>query len=87
MRRAPRSQRSGEIIEPLISDQWFVRMEPLAKPALAAVADGSIRIMPERFEKIYNNWLENIKVGCAASGVHCRSTCVHLRVCCVCMLV
>lgn len=60
--RAPRSQRSGEIIEPLISDQWFVRMEPLAKPALAAVADGSIRIMPDRFEKIYNNWLENIKV-------------------------
>ncbi|KAF5828074.1 tRNA synthetases class I-domain-containing protein [Dunaliella salina] len=62
--RAPRSQRSGEIIEPLISDQWFVRMEPLAKPALAAVADGSIRIMPERFEKIYNNWLENIKDWC-----------------------
>uniref|UniRef100_A0A7S3R9D9 valine--tRNA ligase n=1 Tax=Dunaliella tertiolecta TaxID=3047 RepID=A0A7S3R9D9_DUNTE len=62
--RAPRSQRSGEIIEPLISDQWFVRMEPLAKPALAAVADGSIRIMPERFEKIYYNWLENIKDWC-----------------------
>jgi len=41
-------------------------MEPLAKPALATVADGSIRIMPDRFEKIYNNWLDNIKV-CACA--------------------
>ena len=69
--RVPRSQRSGEIIEPLVSEQWFVRMEPLAKPALAAVADGTIRIMPERFERVYNNWLENIKVGCGGGpAVH-----------------
>lgn len=58
----PRSQRGGEVVEPLVSEQWFVKMEPLAKPALAAVADGSIRIVPERFEKTYNFWLENIKV-------------------------
>ena len=61
--RVPRSQRSGEIIEPMVSEQWFVRMEPLARPALAAVASHEITILPERFEKIYNNWLENIKVG------------------------
>lgn len=60
--RVPRSQRGGEVVEPLVSEQWFVRMAPLAEPALAAVADGSIKIVPERFEKIYNGWLENIKV-------------------------
>ncbi|GLC34463.1 hypothetical protein PLESTB_000726300 [Pleodorina starrii] len=62
--RVPRSQRSGEVIEPLVSEQWFVRMGPLAEPALAAVADGSITILPERFAKTYNNWLENIKDWC-----------------------
>jgi len=51
------------VIEPLVSEQWFVVMEPLARPALAAVADGRIKIVPERFEKVYNFWLENIKVG------------------------
>ncbi len=61
--RVPRSQRGGEVIEPLVSEQWFVVMEPLARPALAAVADGTIKIVPERFEKVYNFWLENIKVG------------------------
>lgn len=65
----PRSQRGGEIVEPLVSEQWFVRMAPLAEPALAAVADGRITIMPERFEKIYNMWLENIKVGGAPPSV------------------
>ncbi len=60
----PRSQRGGEIVEPMISTQWFVKIEPLAKPALAAVRDGRIRIVPERFEKVYFNWLENIKDWC-----------------------
>ncbi|WIA19379.1 hypothetical protein OEZ85_004004 [Tetradesmus obliquus] len=64
--RVPRSQRGGEVVEPLVSEQWFVRMAPLAEPALAAVADGSITIMPERFEKIYNMWLENIKDWCVS---------------------
>lgn len=62
--RVPRSQRGGEVIEPMVSKQWFVKMEPLAKPALAAVAAGDIKIVPERFEKTYNFWLENIKDWC-----------------------
>jgi valyl-tRNA synthetase len=60
----PRSQRGGEIIEPMISTQWFVRMEPLAKPALEAVRSGEIKIIPERFKKVYFNWLENIRDWC-----------------------
>ena len=60
--RVPRSQRGGEIIEPMVRDQWFIKMEPLAVPALAAVANGDIKIVPERFEKTYNHWLENIRV-------------------------
>jgi valyl-tRNA synthetase len=60
----PRSQRGGEIIEPMISTQWFVEIAPLAEKALAAVKNGEIRIVPERFEKVYYNWLENIKDWC-----------------------
>ncbi len=60
----PRSQRGGEIIEPMISTQWFVEIAPLAEKALMAVKKGDIRIVPERFEKVYFNWLENIKDWC-----------------------
>src|SRR5215216_6542126 len=60
----PRSQRGGEIVEPMISTQWFVTIEPLAKAALEAVKDGRIKIVPDRFEKTYYNWLENIKDWC-----------------------
>ncbi|HVF25085.1 MAG TPA: valine--tRNA ligase, partial [Anaerolineales bacterium] len=60
----PRTQRGGEIVEPMISTQWFVKMDSLASAALDAVRDGRIRIVPERFEKIYFNWLENIKDWC-----------------------
>jgi valyl-tRNA synthetase len=60
--RVPRSQRGGEVVEPMVSEQWFVRTAPLAAPALEAVADGRITIVPERFAKVYNFWLENIKV-------------------------
>jgi valyl-tRNA synthetase len=60
----PRSQRGGEIVEPMISTQWFVRIQPLAEAALAVVKDGRIRIVPERFEKVYYNWLENIQDWC-----------------------
>ncbi len=60
----PRTQRGGEIVEPMISEQWFVRIQPLAEAALAAVRDGRVRIIPERFEKVYFNWLENIKDWC-----------------------
>ncbi|HLB46972.1 MAG TPA: valine--tRNA ligase [Anaerolineales bacterium] len=62
----PRSQRGGEIVEPLISTQWFVKIKPLADAAIAAVKDGRIQIVPERFEKVYFNWLdaERIKDWC-----------------------
>jgi valyl-tRNA synthetase len=62
--RVPRSQRGGEIVEPLVREQWFVKMEGLAKPALDVVKSGEVAIVPERFEKIYYNWLENIKDWC-----------------------
>ena len=60
----PRSQRGGEIIEPLVSTQWFLRTQPLAQRAIQAVRDGSIRIVPERFAKVYFHWLENIEDWC-----------------------
>ncbi len=60
----PRSQRGGEIVEPMISEQWFVKMESLANKGLDAVHNGQIKIVPERFEKVYYNWLDNIKDWC-----------------------
>jgi valyl-tRNA synthetase len=57
-------QRSDTVVEPLISKQWFVKMAPLATPALNAVKYGLIRIVPERFTKIYTDWLENIHDWC-----------------------
>jgi valyl-tRNA synthetase len=60
----PRSQRGGEIVEPMLSTQWFVRIKPLAEAALKAVQDERIRIIPERFSKVYFNWLENIQDWC-----------------------
>jgi len=57
-------QRCNTIVEPRISEQWFVRAKPLADPSLEAVRDGRIRIIPERFTKIYNDWLENIRDWC-----------------------
>ncbi|GBF93255.1 valyl-tRNA synthetase [Raphidocelis subcapitata] len=62
--RVPRSQRGGEVVEPLVSEQWFVKTAPLAGPALEAVARGDVKIVPERFEKVYNRWLEGIKDWC-----------------------
>ncbi len=57
-------ERCNTIIEPLISKQWFVKMEPLAKPALEAYKNGELNFIPERFGKIYVHWLENIKDWC-----------------------
>jgi len=56
--------RCDTVIEPRVSKQWFVRMQPLADPAMKAVIDGRIKIVPERFTKIYLNWLENIRDWC-----------------------
>ena len=56
--------RCHTIVEPVASKQWFVKTEPLAKPAIAAVTDGRITILPERFTKVYLNWMENIRDWC-----------------------
>jgi valyl-tRNA synthetase len=58
------SQRGGEVIEPLLSEQWFVKMRPLADLALTAVREGRTKIIPERFERVYFHWLENIEDWC-----------------------
>ena len=60
----PRSQRSGTVVEPMISTQWFVKMEPLAEPALKAVDDGTIQILPADWKKTYDHWLLNIQDWC-----------------------
>ena len=57
-------QRCRTIVEPLVSEQWFVRIAPLAQPAIEAVRDGRIRIVPERFTKVYLHWMENIRDWC-----------------------
>ncbi len=56
--------RCHSTIEPKISEQWFVKMEPLAKPAVKAVKEGKTKFIPERFDKIYFNWMENIQDWC-----------------------
>jgi valyl-tRNA synthetase len=57
-------ERCHTIVEPIASRQWFVKVEPLAKPAIEAVKNGSITILPERFTKVYLNWMENIRDWC-----------------------
>lgn len=57
-------QRCRTVVEPLISKQWYVRMKPLAEPALEVVRNGTIKFVPERFSKIYFNWMENIQDWC-----------------------
>ena len=56
--------RCGTVVEPLTSPQWFVKMEPLAKKAIEVVKDGRIKFVPERFTKIYLNWMENVHDWC-----------------------
>ncbi|MEG6523143.1 valine--tRNA ligase [Desulfotomaculum sp. 1211_IL3151] len=56
--------RCNTAIEPALSKQWFVKMKPLAEPAIEAVIDGRIKFIPERFTKIYLNWMENIRDWC-----------------------
>jgi valyl-tRNA synthetase len=57
-------QRCNTIVEPRISTQWFVKTQPLAEPAIEAVRDGRVRIVPERFVKVYFNWMESIRDWC-----------------------
>jgi valyl-tRNA synthetase len=62
--KIPKSGRTGEIVEPLLTDQWFVKTEPLAKRALKVVCDGEIKFYPEHWTSTYNHWLENIQDWC-----------------------
>ncbi|BDG61516.1 valine--tRNA ligase [Caldinitratiruptor microaerophilus] len=65
-----RCQRCDTVVEPLVSTQWFVKMKPLAEPAIQAVKDGRVRILPERFEGVYLHWLENIKDWCISRQIY-----------------
>lgn len=61
--------RCDTVVEPYLSKQWFVKMKPLAEPALKAVKDGSLVIRPERFEKVYINWMEGIRDWCISRQI------------------
>jgi len=58
------SERGGAIVEPFLSDQWFVNMKPLAEPALNAVVSGEVKFHPERWTKVYEHWMRNIRDWC-----------------------
>lgn len=60
----PRSQRSGSAVEPMLSTQWFVKMEPLAAPAIAAVEEGQTRFVPKQWENTYYAWMRDIRDWC-----------------------
>ena len=60
----PISDRSKSVIEPMVSEQWFVKMEPLVKPAIRAVETGALKLRPERWTKVYLDWLDNVRDWC-----------------------
>ena len=60
----PRGDRSGVVVEPLLTDQWYVRVKPLAEPAIAAVEDGRVKFVPENWSKTYFEWMHNIQDWC-----------------------
>src|SRR5262249_42882931 len=60
----PISGRSGVVVEPMLTSQWFVKMESFAKRGLEAVAKGEVRFVPEHWTATYNHWLENIQDWC-----------------------
>ncbi|WP_407409916.1 valine--tRNA ligase [Acinetobacter sp.] len=62
--KPPRGDRSGVIVEPLLTDQWYVKIAPLAKPAIDAVQDGRIKFVPEQYSNMYMAWMNNIQDWC-----------------------
>ena len=62
--KIPRGDRSGVIIEPYLTDQWFMSMQPLATPAIAAITEGKLDFIPEAWRKTCLQWLENIEDWC-----------------------
>ena len=65
----PRCYRCDHVVEPYLSDQWFVKMEPLAKPALEAVRSGQIHFHPKHWEETYFHWMENIRDWCISRQI------------------
>ncbi|MCP5351893.1 MAG: valine--tRNA ligase [Chromatiales bacterium] len=65
----PRGDRSGAVIEPFLTDQWYVKIAPLAKPAIDAVADGRIQFIPENWTKTYYNWMNDIQDWCISRQI------------------
>lgn len=65
----PRGDRSGSIIEPLLTDQWYVKVAPLAKPAIAAVENGDIRFVPDNWKNTYFEWMNNIQDWCISRQI------------------
>ena len=65
----PRGDRTNSIIEPYMTDQWFVKVKPLAGPAIDAVKNGDIRFVPENWSKTYFNWMENIEDWCISRQI------------------
>jgi valyl-tRNA synthetase len=63
------NERSGTVIEPLLSEQWFVKMKSLAEPAIAAVREGKVRFYPKHWEKTYFHWLENVRDWCISRQI------------------
>ncbi len=66
---APRGDRSGAVIEPLLTDQWYVRVEPLARPAIEAVEKGEIRFVPDNWKNTYFEWMRNIEDWCISRQI------------------
>ncbi|WP_180107341.1 MULTISPECIES: valine--tRNA ligase [unclassified Acinetobacter] len=62
--KPPRGDRSGVIVEPLLTDQWYVKIAPLAEPAIKAVQDGQIKFVPEQYSNMYMAWMNNIQDWC-----------------------
>ncbi|MCK5887835.1 MAG: class I tRNA ligase family protein, partial [Alcanivorax sp.] len=65
----PRGDRSGAIIEPFLTDQWFIKAAPLAEPAIKAVEEGRIRFVPENWDKTYFEWMRNIEDWCISRQI------------------
>ncbi|MDR0445643.1 MAG: valine--tRNA ligase [Oscillospiraceae bacterium] len=81
-------ERCGTVVEPITSNQWFVKMQPLAEPAMDVVRDGRMKFVPERFAKTYMNWMENVRDWCVSRQLwwghqipawHCEK-CGHITV-------
>ncbi len=65
----PRGDRSGSVIEPFLTDQWYVKVEPLARPAIAAVENGDIRFVPDNWKNTYYEWMRNIEDWCISRQI------------------